>query len=72
VFDAASSSSETPGPEVVVEAFVRLIETPTGKRPFRTVPTAALQPLLEPYNALASTVRDTLAEQFKVAELAVL
>ena len=52
VFDGASSAPETPGPEVVVEAFVRLIETPAGERPFRTVPTAAIQQLLVPYNAL--------------------
>jgi hypothetical protein len=31
VFDAANSAPETPGPDEVVEAFVRLIETP-GRR----------------------------------------
>ena len=72
VFDAANSSPETPGPEGVVRAFVQLIETPAGERPFRTVPTAALRPLLEPYNAVAATIRDTLAQVFKVPELTVL
>lgn len=72
VLEGASSSPETPGPEGVVEAFVRLIETPPGQRPFRTVPTAALQPVLEPYNELAATVRDTVARMFKVPELTVL
>jgi NAD(P)-dependent dehydrogenase (short-subunit alcohol dehydrogenase family) len=72
VFEDASSALETPGPEIVVEAFVRLIETPAGERPFRTVPTAALQPLLEAYNALAATMRDTVAQIFKVPELTVL
>jgi NAD(P)-dependent dehydrogenase (short-subunit alcohol dehydrogenase family) len=72
VFEAASSSPETPGPEGVVDAFVRLIETPVGERPFRTVPTAAIQPLLQPYNALAATMRDTIAQVFKVPELTVL
>jgi NAD(P)-dependent dehydrogenase (short-subunit alcohol dehydrogenase family) len=72
VFDAASSSPETPGPEGVVDAFVRLIETPVGERPFRTVPTATIQPLLEPYNALAATMRNTVAQIFKVPELTVL
>jgi NAD(P)-dependent dehydrogenase (short-subunit alcohol dehydrogenase family) len=72
VFDEANTAPETPGPEVVVDAFVRLIETPTGERPFRTVPTAAIQPLLEPYNALAATVRDTVAQLFRVPELTVL
>ena len=71
VFDEASSAPETPGPEGVVEAFVRLIETPAGERPFRTVPTAAIQPLLEPYNALAATMRDTVAQIFKAPELSV-
>jgi hypothetical protein len=51
-----------------VEAFVRLIETPAGERPFRTVPTAALQPLLQPYNELAKTVRDAVAQQFGLPE----
>ena len=71
VFDDASSAPETPGPEGVVEAFVRLIETPAGERPFRTVPTAAIQQLLEPYNALAATMRDTIAQVFKAPELTV-
>lgn len=71
VFDAASTAAETPGREGVVEVFVRLIETPAGERPFRTVPTAAIQPLLESYNALAATIRDTLAQIFKVPELTV-
>ncbi len=48
VFETANRSPETPGPEGVVEAFVRLIEAPAGERPFRTAPTAALQPLLQP------------------------
>lgn len=72
VFVAANSAPETPGPEGVVDAFVRLIETPAGERPFRTVPTAAMQPLLEPYNALTATMRDTVAQLFGAAELTVL
>jgi NAD(P)-dependent dehydrogenase (short-subunit alcohol dehydrogenase family) len=66
------TAAETPGPEEVVEAFVRLIETPAGERPFWTVPTAAIQPLLEPYNGPAATMRDTVAQIFKVPELTVL
>jgi NAD(P)-dependent dehydrogenase (short-subunit alcohol dehydrogenase family) len=72
IFEGASSAPETPGPEGVVEAFVRLIETPAGERPFRTVPTASIQPLLQPYNALAATMRDAVAQIFKVPELTVL
>lgn len=69
VFDTANSAPETPGPDEVVEAFARLIETPAGQRPFRTVPTAALQPLLDPYNAAAAEVRNTVANIFNVTEL---
>jgi NAD(P)-dependent dehydrogenase (short-subunit alcohol dehydrogenase family) len=72
IFEGANRAAETPGPEGVVETFVRLIETPAGERPFRTVPTATLQPLLEPYNALAATMRDTLAQIFQVSELTLL
>lgn len=72
VFDAASAAPDTPGPEGLAEAFERLIETPAGERPFRTVPTAAIQPLLDPYNALSATMRNTLAQIFKVPELTVL
>ena len=48
-----------------------LIETPAGERPFRTVPTAAIQQLLEPYNAMAAEMRDTIAQIFKAPELTV-
>jgi NAD(P)-dependent dehydrogenase (short-subunit alcohol dehydrogenase family) len=72
VFVAANGAPETPGPEQVVDAFVRLIEMPDGERPFRTVPTVQFQPLLQPYNALAATMRDTIAHIFKVPELTVL
>ncbi len=70
VFTDAGRNPETPGPEPVVEAFVRLIETPFGQRPFRTVPTAAIQPLIEPLNALSAEVRQTLPHAFNVPELA--
>ena len=72
VFDAANSAPETPGPDEVVDAFVRLIETPAGERPFRTVPTAALAPLLDPYNAAAAEMRQVVAQIFNVTELLVL
>jgi NAD(P)-dependent dehydrogenase (short-subunit alcohol dehydrogenase family) len=69
VFDAANSAPETPGADEVVEAFVRLIETPAGERPFRTVPTAALAPLLDPYNAMSADLRPVVAQIFNSAEL---
>ncbi len=69
VFDRANGAPETPGCDEVVDAFVALIETPAGSRPFRTVPTAALQPLLEPYNAAAAEMRQAVAHIFSVPEL---
>jgi NAD(P)-dependent dehydrogenase (short-subunit alcohol dehydrogenase family) len=72
VFDAANGAPETPGPEPVVEAFVRLIEMPAGTRPFRTVPTAGVQPLIDPYNASADEIRQAVAQMFNVPELLVL
>jgi len=71
-FDAALDEPDTPGPDPVVEAFLRLIETPAGQRPFRTVPTAAIQPLLDPYNAQAAQLRQTVAEMFGLTDLTVL
>jgi hypothetical protein len=50
---------------------LRLIETPAGELRFRTVPTAAIQQLLEPYNAMAAKMRDTVAQIFKAPELIV-
>jgi NAD(P)-dependent dehydrogenase (short-subunit alcohol dehydrogenase family) len=72
IFNAALAAPDTPGPEPVVEAFVRLIETPAGERPFRTVPTAAIQPLLDPYNAQAAQLRQTIAQMFSLTDLTVL
>lgn len=69
VFEGASRTPETPGPDDVVDAFVRLIETPAGERPFRTVPTAAMQPLLDSYNTASAEMRNTVAHIFGVPEL---
>jgi NAD(P)-dependent dehydrogenase (short-subunit alcohol dehydrogenase family) len=72
VFDAANASPETPGPAEVAEAFLRLIEMPAGTRPFRTVPTPAMAPLLEPYNAAAAEIRQIIAQVFNTPELTAL
>lgn len=72
VFDAANRAPETPGTEEVVDAFVNLIEMPAGERPFRTVPTLPLKPLLDPYNAHAAEMRQVVASMFGVPELTVL
>jgi NAD(P)-dependent dehydrogenase (short-subunit alcohol dehydrogenase family) len=69
VFDQANAAPETPGPEEIAEAFIRLIEMPAGTRPFRTVPTRAMAPLLEPYNVAADQLRQTAAQVFQVSEL---
>ena len=72
VFDAANASPETPGAAEVAEVFLRLIEMPAGTRPFRTVPTAAMVPLLEPYNEAAAQIRQIVAQAFNTPELTVL
>lgn len=69
VFDAIGAAPETPGSDEVVEAFLRLIEAPTGERPFRTVSSTAIQPLLDPYNAAAAELRPAVAHMFQVPEL---
>src|SRR4051794_20767303 len=69
VFDGANASPDTPGAREVVELFVQLIETDNGERPFRSVPTPALQPLLEPLNATCEDLRKTVAHVFGAPEL---
>ena len=69
VFDGANASPDTPGAREVVEAFVSLIETPMGERPFRTVPTVAMPPLLKDLNAISGEIRQTLAHVFGTPEL---
>ena len=69
VFDAANAAPETPGPEDVAAAFIQLIEMAPGTRPFRTVPTAAMAPLLEAYNAAADQIRHNAAQAFNVSDL---
>jgi len=72
VFDAANAAPATPGSGEVAEAFIRLVEMPAGTRPFRTVPTPAIAPLLEPHNLAADQLRQTAAQIFNVSELMVL
>jgi hypothetical protein len=70
VFQSAISAPDAPGSEEVAEAFVRLIEMEDGSRPFRTVVSAPIQQLLEPYNAAAEDLRPIVAQIFNVPELA--
>jgi NAD(P)-dependent dehydrogenase (short-subunit alcohol dehydrogenase family) len=70
VFQSAISAPDAPGSEEVAEAFVRLIEMEAGSRPFRTVVSAPIQQLLDPYNAAAEELRPIVAQIFNVPELA--
>jgi hypothetical protein len=70
-FTAAISAPDAPGPEEVAEAFVRLVEMhPPSVRPFRTVVSAPIRQLLEPYNDAAEQLRPIVAQIFNVPALA--
>ena len=69
-FMSMINAPDNRGSEEVAEALVRLIEMEAGERPFRTVVSAAIQPLLEPYNAAAESLRPIVAQIFNVPELA--
>jgi NAD(P)-dependent dehydrogenase (short-subunit alcohol dehydrogenase family) len=69
-FKTAISAPDAPGSAEVAETFVRLIEMAPADRPFRTVVSAPLRPLIEPYNAAAEELRPIVAQIFNVPELA--
>jgi NAD(P)-dependent dehydrogenase (short-subunit alcohol dehydrogenase family) len=69
VFQAASGAPDNPGSAEVAEALVRLIDMENRERPFRTVVSAAIVPLLEPYNMAAEGLRPIVAQIFNVPEL---
>jgi len=70
VFQMAIAAPDNPGTEEVADALVRLIEMDNAQRPFRTVVSSAIQPLLEPYNTAAEALRPVVAQIFNVPELA--
>lgn len=70
VFKAAIAAPDAPGSEEVTTALLRLIDMEHGERPFRTVVSAPIQQLLEPYNAAAEALRPIVAQIFNVPELA--
>ena len=70
VFQFVSGAPDNPGSIEVADALVRLIEMNRTERPFRTVVSAAIQPLLESYNAAAEGLRPVVAQIFNVPELA--
>ena len=67
-FQQVLSHPDARPPSDVAEAFLRLIETPAGQRPFRT-PVGRDAEFLEQYNAGAEMVRQGTAEVFNVREL---
>jgi NAD(P)-dependent dehydrogenase (short-subunit alcohol dehydrogenase family) len=70
VFETAIAQPDNPGTTEVVDALVRLVEMDNADRPFRTVVSAPIQSLLEPYNAAAESLRPRVAQIFNVPELA--
>ena len=70
VFQMVSGAPDNPGTLEVVNALVGLIEMNDADRPFRTVVSDAIRPLLEPYNAAAEGLRPIVAQIFNVPELA--
>jgi NAD(P)-dependent dehydrogenase (short-subunit alcohol dehydrogenase family) len=70
VFQFVSGAPDNPGSTEVADALVHLVEMDAAERPFRTVVSAAIQPLLEPYNAAAEGLRPVVAQIFNVPELA--
>ena len=70
VFQAIVGAPDAPGPSEVVEALVALIDMAPEQRPFRTVVSAPMQQLLDPYNANAEALRPMVAQIFNVPELA--
>lgn len=70
VFRSTISAPGAPGSEEVAEALVRLVEMEPGERPFRTVVSEPIVPLIAPYNAAAEGLRPVVAQIFNVPELA--
>ena len=70
VFQEAISAPDASGSEDVAQALVRLIEMDRASRPFRTVVSAPIESLLNPYNAMAEELRPIVAQIFNVPELA--
>jgi NAD(P)-dependent dehydrogenase (short-subunit alcohol dehydrogenase family) len=69
VFKAAIAAPEAPGSAEVAEALLQLIDMEPGRRPLRTVVSAPIQQLLNPYNAAADGLRPVVAQIFNVPEL---
>jgi NAD(P)-dependent dehydrogenase (short-subunit alcohol dehydrogenase family) len=70
VFRAVIGAPGAPGSEEVAAALVELVEMQPGHRPFRTVVSAPIKQLLDPYNAAAEQLRPIVAQIFNVPDLA--
>lgn len=57
-------------PQMVADAVVKLIETPKGQRPFRTVVDAMFEQMLDPYNRMLDDIQQNLLNNFGIGELA--
>jgi hypothetical protein len=53
----------------VVDAVVKLIETPKGKRPFRTVVDPGFEQILDPYNKMLDDIQQNLLTEFGIGSL---
>jgi NAD(P)-dependent dehydrogenase (short-subunit alcohol dehydrogenase family) len=56
-------------PQMVSDAVVKLIETPKGDRPFRTVVDAMSKQMLDPYNKMLDDIQQNLLNNFGIGEL---
>ncbi len=56
-------------PQSVADAVVKLIETPKGKRPFRTVVDPGFEKFLDPYNKMLDDIQRTLLDNFGIGNL---
>jgi NAD(P)-dependent dehydrogenase (short-subunit alcohol dehydrogenase family) len=70
VFQAIVGAPGAPGSDEVVDALLALIDMSPQERPFRTVVSAPIRQLLDPYNATAEALRPVVAQIFNVPELA--
>ena len=59
-----------PNPQAVADAVAKLIATPAGERPFRTVvDNLGMGDAIEPYNHQAEAVTATIYEAFGMADM---
>ncbi len=57
-------------PQLVADAVVKLIESPRGQRPFRTVVDEMFEQVLTPYNKMLDDIQQNLLNNFGIGNLA--